>query len=572
MSAEPLAPRQIRLRVVPPAGEPWDYVPRGEAVVVGRALECDLVIADAFLSRQHARLVLAGGGWRVEDLGSRNGTQVNGRRIEGQRPLVPGDVVSLSGSTLEVHGGDGPPSATEWSAATTGDATYFLSAKELLESQQVPIPPEGAAESTAEDVRRWAERLRVVNEVHRDLGRSLDLDELLERLLDRVFDHLGPERGVVYLRDSDAGESGGGDGFRAAARRGSSAAEPLHSRHLLREVAGKGLAALVLDARTDERFAEAHSLLDFGVRSLMAAPLLEGDASLGMIALDVPLGQRRFQHADLELLVSLASAAALRIRNLSLAEEAAERRRLESELALARRIQVALLPQKLPEVPGWRVHGGNLPSRGVSGDFYEVVERSGDGGATELVLVIADVSGKGMAASLLTASLEALLAPLIAEGEQADAICTFASRLLYLRTPPEKYATAILAVVDTATGRLAYTVAGHNPALVVRAGGEVEPLAATGPPLGLLPDVVYAAGDAVLAPGDVLLFYTDGLVEAADPDGEEYGLERAVAVCRRHPGAGPEALARALEEDVEAFARGVPFADDRTLLVVQRTA
>jgi serine phosphatase RsbU (regulator of sigma subunit) len=258
------------------------------------------------------------------------------------------------------------------------------------------------------------------------------------------------------------------------------------------------------------------------------------------------------------------------VRNLSLAEEAAERRRLESELALARRIQVALLPQRLPEAPGWSLHGGNLPSRGVSGDFYEVVERTGAGGGAELVLVVADVSGKGMAASLLTASLEALLAPLIAEGERVDAICTFASRLLYQRTPPEKYATAILAAVDVASGRLAYTVAGHNPALLVRAGGAVEELGATGPPLGLLPEVVYAAGDVELAPGDTVLLYTDGLVEATDPDDEEYGLGRAADVCRRHPGAAPATLAAELEKDVERFARGVPFADDRTLLIVQR--
>jgi phosphoserine phosphatase RsbU/P len=558
----------ILLRVVPPEGERFDFTPRGDAVVVGRALDCDLVLSDAFLSRQHARLVRDGGGWRVEDLDSRNGTHVNGERVEGRRPLAPGDVVSLSGSRLEVHAAGGGSGAARPTGASSvaGDATYFRSARELLESQQVPSA--GAADSSADDVRRWAERLRLVNEVHRDLGRSLDLRELLERLLDRVFGHLRPERGVVYLARS------GGEGFYAAARRAAPGAdgEPLHSRHLLREVAEKGLAALVLDASTDERFSTAHSLLDFGVRSLVAAPLLEGDSSLGMIALDASLGQRRFQHEDLELLVSLASAAALRVRNLSLAEEAAERQRLESELALARRIQVALLPQRLPEAPGWSLHGGNLPSRGVSGDFYEVVERTGPGGAAELMLVVADVSGKGMAASLLTASLEALLAPLIAEGERVDAICTFASRLLFQRTPPEKYATAILAAVDVASGRLAYTVAGHNPALLVRAGGEVEELGATGPPLGLLPEVVYAAGEVELAPGDTVLLYTDGLVEAADPDDEEYGLGRAAEVCRRHRAAAPATLAAELELDVERFARGVPFADDRTLLIVQRSA
>lgn len=545
----------IRLRVLPPQGAPYEHRPAGDSLVVGRATGCDLVLADSFLSRQHARLWRDGDGWWIEDLGSRNGTRVDGEPVEAPRRLSPGDVIHMSGSAIEVHAGEEtvlPPVAE--GGVELGDQTYFRSAAELLEAEQ------SSAEAPA-DVSRYAERLRLVNEVHRDLGRSLALDEMLERLLDRVFDHLRPERGVIYLSRPDGG-------YRAAARRpaGGGPDEALSSS-LVREVAGKGLAALVLDARTDARFAAAQSMLDLGVRSLVAAPLLDGEVSLGMIVLDSRLGVRQFVEADMELLVSLASAAALRIRNIALAEEAAERRRMAAELALARRIQVALLPDALPAVPGWRLHAGNLPSRGVSGDFYQVVPRA-DG--RELVFVVADVSGKGMAASLLTASLEALLATPLEEGRPPEEMAARVSRLLHRRTPPEKYATAFLAVAEPESGALTYTSAGHNPALLLRAGGEVERLSVGGPPIGLLPQAEYGADRVDMAPGDTLLLYTDGIVEAADPDDEEYGLERleALAVARRHE--EPAAIAEAIEEDVEAFARGVPIADDRTMVIARR--
>lgn len=545
----------IRLRVLPPQGVPYEHRPAGDSITVGRATGCDLVLADSFLSRQHARLWRDGDGWWIEDLGSRNGTRVNGEPVEAPRRVAPGDVIHMSGSALEVHAAEEEVlPASAGGDLELGDQTYFRSAAELLAAAQ---PPSEAPD----DVSRYAERLRLVNEVHRDLGRSLALDEMLERLLDRVFDHLRPERGVIYLSRPDGG-------YQAAARRpaGGGPDEALSSS-LVREVAEKGLAALVLDARTDARFAAAQSILDLGVRSLVAAPLLDGETSLGMIVLDSRLGVRQFVEADMELLVSLASAAALRIRNIALTEEAAERRRMAAELELARRIQVALLPDALPAVPGWRLHAGNIPSRGVSGDFYQVVPRA-DG--RELVFVVADVSGKGMAASLLTASLEALLATPLEEGRPPEEMAARVSRLLHRRTPPEKYATAFLAVAEPATGALTYTSAGHNPALLLRAGGAVERLSVGGPPIGLLPQAEYGAGRLEMASGDTLLLYTDGIVEAADPDDEEYGLERleALAVARRHE--EPAVIAQAIEAEVEAFVRGVPIADDRTVVIARR--
>ena len=543
----------LRLRIVPDQGAPFEHLFDGESLIIGRSTDAGLVLEDPFGSRQHARLFRNGSELFLEDLGSRQGTLVNGRRVREPMRVQPGDVVRISRFTISIHPAE-PEAAGD---APLDGATLLRQASEILsESARNPSEVEGEA------LRSLAERLRLVNEVHQALGRSLALDELLELILDRVFDHLRPERGAIFLRNAD------GEHRRAASRAAAGAQEELPcSRSLVREVAEKGMAALVLDVRTDQRFSGAQSLQISGVRSLVAAPLLGPEGSLGMIALDSRLQVRQFTEEDMDLLISLASVAALYLRNASLALEAAERRRLEEELALARRIQLALLPGHLPEIAGYELHGGTIPSRGVSGDYYQaLVRRSGE----ECVFLVADVSGKGMAASLLTASLEALAAVPIEDGLPPDQICDRLSRQLHRRTPPEKYATAFLAALETATGVLRYANAGHNPPLIIRATGDVERLGPTGIPLALLPTASYTLAETHLGPGDTLVIYTDGLVEAVNPEDEEYGLDLFIAACLQHRSAGCEALAAALTTDLEAFSRGVPFADDRTLLLARR--
>lgn len=550
-----------RLHIAPADGPPFDFSFSGDSVVVGRSIESDLVIEDPFLSRRHFRLFRAGGTLLVEDLGSRNGTLLNDKPVLTATPVQPGDVVRISASTLTVHLPEAIPAQPASVIEDPLDATVFRRASEMLQEWQNPAEARLQGE---EALRRYAERLKILNDVHQALGGSLTLSDLLDLILDRVFNHLKPDRAAILLRHPD-GE------IRVAASRSSNdgsrpgASNLAVSRSLVREVLEKGMAALVLDVLSDERFATAQSMLVSGVRSLVAAPLLTPEGTPGLIVLESRAGARQFADEDLALLVSLASVAALHLRNLELALEAAERRRFEEEVALARRIQRALLPDALPEAPGWSFHGMNVPSRGVSGDYYEVVSRK-DG--QELVLMIADVSGKGMGASLLTVSLQALSEGPVEDGLPPDEICARLSRQLFRRTPPEKYATAFLGVLEAATGLLRYANAGHNPALLVRGDDTVERLAATGPPLGLLSVAPYRAAETVLGPGDLLVLYTDGFVEAENPDGEEYGLDRLQAVCLRH--LEGEGLAAALDRDLEEFVRGVPFADDRTLVTARR--
>jgi sigma-B regulation protein RsbU (phosphoserine phosphatase) len=168
------------------------------------------------------------------------------------------------------------------------------------------------------------------------------------------------------------------------------------------------------------------------------------------------------------------------------------------------------------------------------------------------------------------ASLEALSAAPIREGLDPDEIFFRVSQLLYERTPPERFATAFLAVLEPKTGRVRYANAGHNPALLQRVSGESEWLHATGIPLGLFPGRGYGMGRLQLAPGDALILYTDGVTEAKNPQGEEFGPERLSEVCGHHLGDGLEGLTEALDGQIEAFTGGEPPEDDRTFLAVRR--
>lgn len=564
MSPERDGPVTLHLHAEVRGGGSFERRFETDEVLIGRASTCDLSLDDRFLSRQHTRLRRVDGRWVVEDLGSRNGTLLNGRPVTSASTLEPGDQMVLSSWTLtrlpvpgevEVLAG-GDPTAPRPAPSGLGGHTILRSASGLLsrgEADHSSLAPD--------DLRRYAERLELLNEVHRALGLSLEQGELLELILDRVFDHLEPEQGAIFLQDGEGLEQA------AARSRGGDSQKILFSTSLMREVAEQRNAALVLDVEQDERFQSAHSILATNIRSIVAAPLLHPEGCLGMIALSSTQRGRRFTESDMELLVSLASVAALSLRNVALAEEAAERRRMEKELALGRRIQEALLPDRLPEVPGYDLWAVNRPSRGVSGDYYQVVER--DEGR-EVVAMIADVSGKGIAASLLTASLEALAAGPLEDGREADEVFDRLSRRLHKRTPPEKYATAFLAVLEPESGRVSYANAGHNAGILLRAGGDSQELESTGPPLGLLAGAGYYTETTHLGPGDLLVLFTDGISEATNPEGEEFGEERLLASCRNYRALPLEEVVEHLKADLDDFVRGEPYEDDRTLVLLRR--
>ena len=535
---------------VKPGDQPPFHHRCGRETVIGRSDAADVSIpSDRFISKEHARLYATNGDeWFVEDLDSTNETLLNGQAVAEPTQVFQGDVIRLSECAIEV-------------AVLTGSNALgtFRSADEVLRetdsSELLDTDKDGS-------LRRYAERLALLNEVHRAVADELSLDKLLSLILDRVFTHLEPEEAVIFLEDAEGR-------FQRAASCGKPNLKGnyLYSRQLIKMVSKRNMAALVHDVQDDEVLSEAKSLTDLGIRSIVAAPLQYPGSRRGLIALATRAAVKRFTKEDMELLVSLAAVATLQMRNLDLHDEAVRREKLQKELDLARKIQVELFPEELPHLAGFELTAFNKPSRTVSGDLYSVQARN-DG--RESVLMVADVAGKGMSASLLTASLEALSIGPIESGRSPQDICHRLSRRLHARTPPERFATAFLAVLEPDSGHVCFANAGHNPGLVLRAHGEVDELWATGPPLGLLPEASYTEDELHLEPGDALILYTDGITEATDCEGLEYEMRRLKDVCRAHAGASADDLAAAIAEDLDAFACGTPYEDDRTLVIARR--
>jgi len=548
------------LRVHPAESEPFDHVVDGDSLDIGRSTRCEVTIADRFLSRHHARLTSTEAGWRIEDLGSRNGTMINGTRLKKPKTIKAGDTISLSASMINVESPSTHSGQSDIATDVPSSDRLLKSAAEVLRHSETPPPDPDTGDT---DLRKYTARLSLLNHIHQAMSRTVALDELLELILDHIFAELTPERAEVFMRCSDGG-------YTCVANRSTlgSGLRSLYSETLFAEVVDKALAALVIDAPTDHRFENTDSLVNTGANCLLAAPLFAADHVLGLIVLGSGSSGQNFTEEDLDLLVTLSSAAALRIDNLALTQEAAERRRLEHEVAIARGIQVTLIPERLPEVAGYHLFGSTIPSRGVSGDYYQLVERAG---GNEVVVALADVSGKGISAAMLTGYLEAVSSFPIEDGLQPHEVFNRISPKLHRRTPPNRFATMFLGVLAPRDASFCFASAGHSPACLVRASGAVDWLGSTGVPLGLMDTATYSPGETTLGTGDTLVIYSDGYTEAEGPFGEEFGQDRLAEVVVSNSNLDLDGLVAAIDSTLEEYVAGQPFIDDRTIVVIRRT-
>jgi serine phosphatase RsbU (regulator of sigma subunit) len=245
-----------------------------------------------------------------------------------------------------------------------------------------------------------------------------------------------------------------------------------------------------------------------------------------------------------------------------------ERDRMEHELDLARRIQARLLPSGPPSVPGLDVAGLSGSAREVGGDYFDHLELGGG----RLLLVIADVSGKGVPAALLMSGFRASLMSQDLLHTPPEEVAARINEFLNQSVEPGKFVTAFLGVLDAANGRFTYVNAGHNPPVIVRAGGAVELLEAGGVILGIMPGAVYVRGEATLSPGDLLALYTDGVTEGADAANELWGEERLIALLKSVAAEPARGVANRIVREVRAFEGERGPADDITVLVAKRGA
>lgn len=306
-------------------------------------------------------------------------------------------------------------------------------------------------------------------------------------------------------------------------------------------------------------------LREAGVK--LVVPLISQGELIGMINMGARLSEQDYSSDDRRLLTNLATQAAPALRVAQLARqqqlEATERERLAQELRVARIIQQTLLPQSLPDLDGWALTAHYQPAREVGGDFYDFLYFD-DG---RVGIVIGDVTDKGVPAALVMATTRTLLRAVAERLASPGQVLERVNDLLHPDIPPKMFVTCLLAVLDPVSGKVIFANAGHDVPYHHTANG-VEELRATGMPLGLMPGMTYEEKETTLSPGDTVLFYSDGLVEAHAPDREMFGFPRLKEMVAEHPG-GAELVGYLLNELATFTGAGWEQEDDVTLVVLE---
>src|SRR5215217_8084426 len=302
----------------------------------------------------------------------------------------------------------------------------------------------------------------------------------------------------------------------------------------------------------------------------IAVPLVSQGELIGLLNLGPRLSQQEYSADDRALLSNLASQAAPAVRVAQLVREqqaeAQERERIEQELRVARLIQQTLLPKAVPELSGWRLGAYYQPAREVGGDFYDFLTLPGG----RLGLVVGDVTDKGVPAALLMATTRSILRGAASHSDSPGRVLELVNELLCPDIPPNMFVTCLYAVLDPESGHLRYANAGHHVPYLQRGDGVTE-LWATGMPLGLMPAMNYEENEAALEPGDNVLFFSDGLVEAHDPQREMFGFPRLRELLAEQPTDTDAALVDILLAELARFTGDEwEQEDDVTLLTLQR--
>lgn len=549
------------LTIRTPDGKSLPVVLEKPIYMLGRSSAGDFCYADdTGLSRQHLSIDRTpNGGWSVTDLGSKNGTVVNGAKL-GKDPfaLRPGDRISAGHLILEFQT-TAPAIPTNTVVFVDRAADPITAATTVQASLEGLMGPDREKfDPSKTHVMQGNPQVRALVRAARELTSHRTLEEVFEVIMDLSMEAVAAGRGVLMTLEGENLE------VRAVRGQGFQISSAVRDR-VIRDRA----SIMVRDTSLEEAFRERKSIVAQQIRSLLAVPLQTNDRVIGLIYLDSPNMIRQFTKDDLNLLTVMANVAAIRIETARLNEVEQNEKFYAKELSQAAQIQQGLLPACAPTVPGYALCGYNAACRTVGGDYYDFLPFP-DG---KIGLIVADVSGKGLPASLMMTSLQARVQVLFENGDNLAAKVTKLNSAVTRNCPAGKFITFFMGVLDPATGEFTYCNAGHNPPLIVRADGSVDKLEVSGIVLGILPFSVYEEHKAVVGPGDVIVLYSDGVTEQFAPDAdEEFGEDRLGVVVSNHRLEAPDNLITIVNDAVTAFTHGAAAADDFTLLIARRDA
>jgi phosphoserine phosphatase RsbU/P len=557
MSETVLPGEDAVLEVVSPDGARRYVRVTQSPFLIGRGAETGnhLQLSDRRISRNCAAIVVEANRYYVEDRGQRRGLFVNGEKVES-RELQNGDVITFGlDDSYEI--------GFRFSSASDESIPQLLTRIEHITSSE----PSGGLR-----------KLNLLLEATSLLHSQLPLDSVLGTMLDHAVAVTDADRGLLLEADA-----AGTLKVKLARRSGGLRLPPesLAPSQTAIQLALKQHSPVITEdlAQADMDLQAAQSIVAQRLRAVVVIPLwamprantqesminIKRGEFLGVLYLD----SRRptaFSKLDRQILDALAADAASILDNARLVERERERQRLEQEINIARDIQQALLPRNFPDAPNFAVTGVNFPCLSVGGDYFDVFPLS-DG---RTAFVIADVSGKGLGAAILTTMLQGALSGMTL-GTDPARVFNHVNRFLCDHSEVGRYATVFFGLLDN-DGHLEFINAGHPSPFLIRRGTAEESFTEGSYPVGLVPEAQYTAAGLKLEPGDTLVLFTDGVTEAMDPDEQLFGVPRLKKVLTGQLECPLEQLQKCVLEAVENFTRGARQADDLTLLIVRYRA
>ncbi len=412
------------------------------------------------------------------------------------------------------------------------------------------------------------ERLDLLRRISQEITATLEIERVLSVTTQAVKELLRASAASILTVEGDELV------FQVAIGKSASAVKPFRlplTQGIAGWVVAHRQAAIVNDVKKDPRF---YGILDkksgFLTESVMAVPMIANDKAIGVIEVfNKPGG---FSSHDLDLLVTFSSSAAFAIENARLYQVAVEKGRMERELQMARQVQASFLPQHTPSLPGWELVTRWLPAREVAGDYFDFIQLENGPHPPAIGLVVADVADKGMPAALFMVDTRSTLrASMYGAAEPAHGI-THANTLLYNEANNGMFVTLFYACIEASSPQITYVNAGHNPPLLLRTN-QAEPtlLKRTGMAMGIDPAQTYTQVQTNLQQGDLIVFYTDGVPDALNANGREFGMERLREIILQNRNTSAEGIISALEAALQKHIGEQPPFDDITLLVLKRT-
>jgi sigma-B regulation protein RsbU (phosphoserine phosphatase) len=521
-------------------------------VLIGRKGDADVVLNNQHVSRHHAKLVKTPEGYFLQDLGSTHGTFVNETRVE-QHALKHGDKISLGKDRIDLHYivGEAKPRKS-----ARGDTTQIF--ERSLIDLGVVLPSE------VSDL----EKISCILDFQYQWETLFTPEAAFQKILESALKISGAERGFILVREGTAfGFAAGMDGKGRALSQ-----SHFKASHTVVDDVVRTSSPVSMVEGLDNRYKDQASIVAMNLRAIACLPLMgipsEADTPsiLGILYLDSTKRMHSLSGLDEKILNKLAFEAGNVLERVEMIKSIEERKKLEQELTLAEETQRSLLPQVLPQVPNLQLHAFSKPTRYVGGDFYDFVKLE----SGELVGVLADVSGKGISASLLSSMLLGCLQMQLRANVPVHESLNRLNRFLCEKSSASRFVTIFLFTLDS-EGSGKYISAGHNPTYVFRAAnGNIEEIASNNMIVGAFPFATYDAATLQLKKGDVLVAYSDGLTEAENPQGEMLGEERVKNIIRFEAPAGSKHLERKLLETIQNFTMGRSQTDDITIMIVER--